>query len=267
MKVKTIRSAITTLSYIFTTSILFVSLNGCANVKEMFDVTQEEVDVNFPAKDLVVKGMEDYNVGKYFTAAEYFREITEKYPFSPEALLAEIKLADSYYFMEKYYEALVQYEDFSDRHPTNEAIPYVIYQRGMCYFKQIDRVDRDPIVGSQAAKEFNQLVRTFPESPYTDDAKARIAETRSFLADHEYSVVEFYLRTGKYDQAKTRIKYLITVYPDSEVTPTAIEILKQIEEGDPPNRPVLSWFPDYDLPDWGEASNDPANKVDSGGKN
>ncbi|MGL1931140.1 MAG: outer membrane protein assembly factor BamD [Desulfotalea sp.] len=247
-------------------AMLFLNLNGCADLKEMFDVTKEDVDVDFPAKDLVVKGMEDYNVGKYFTAADYFKEITEKYPFSPEALLAELKLADSYYYMEKFNEGLIQYEDFSDRHPTNEAIPYVIYQRGMCYYKQIDRIDRDPILASLASEQFNQLIRSFPESPYTKDANARIAETRVFLADHEYSVVEFYLRTGKYDQAKTRIQYLLTVYPESKAAPAAREILQQIEEGNPPNRPVLSWFPDVDLPEWGEAAKDPENTVDSSPK-
>ena len=247
-------------SYSFICILLF-SLSGCAQLKDTFDFTSEEVDLEYPAKDLIIKGMEDYNVGKYFTAAEYFQEITEKYPFSPEALLAELKAADSNYFMERYNEALVKYEDFEDRHPTNEAMPYVIYQQAMCNYKQIDRIDRDSIVAQKSLNQFTRLLRTFPESPYTADAEENIAEARTFLADHEYAVIEFYLRTEKYEEAKTRIQYLITRYPEAEVSAQAKAILADIEAGNPPSRPVFSWLPDFDLPEWGEASKDVENSV------
>lgn len=241
--------------------ILLVTIGGCATLKDTFDFTQEEVDLEYPAKDLIIKGMEDYSVGKYFTAAEYFQEITEKYPFSPEALLAELKAADSNYYMERYIEALLKYEDFEDRHPTNEAMPYVIYQQAMCNYKQIDRVDRDPIVAQKALNQFTRLLRTFPESPYTPASREHITEARTFLADHEYSVIEFYLRVEKYDEAKSRIQYLITRYPEAQVSTQAKEILAQIESGEPPRRPVFSWLPDFDLPEWGEAAKDEENTV------
>ena len=239
---------------------LTLMLSGCSeDWRTMFDITQDAPDLEYPAKDLIIKGMDDYNVGDYWSAATYFQEIIEKYPFSPEAPLAELKVADSHYYMGKYIEAYSYYEEFENRHPTNEAIPYVMFQKGMCYFKQLDRVDRDPVVASRAVDLFNQLQRAFPESPYTEAAKTNSALAKEFLANHEYAVVEFYLRTGKTDQAETRLRYLLTVYPDSEIAPKAMEVLEQIEAGNPPRRPVLSWFPDFDLPNWGEAAEDEAN--------
>lgn len=249
--------------FLATLFIFVFSLSGCADMRSMFDVTQKEVDLEYPAKDLIMKGMEDYNVGKYYQSAVYFQEILEKYPFSPEAPLAELKGADSNYYMEKYLEAASLYEEFAERHPTNEAIPYVMFQKGMCYYKQIDRVDRDPIVARQAVDQFSQLLRAFPTSPYTAAAQQNIAEAREFLANHEYAVVEFYLRTEKIEQAETRLRYLLTVYPESEIAPKAQSVLEQIEAGNPPRRPVLSWFPDFSLPDWGEAAKDPENTVDT----
>lgn len=251
-------------SRFFATLLMLAFLtSGCANMRSMFDITQEDPDLEYPAKDLIIKGMEDYNVGKYYSAATYFQEILEKYPFSPEAPLAELKGADSNFYMEKYQEALSTYEEFEDRHPTNEAIPYVMFQKAMCNFKQIDRVDRDPIVASRAVDQFNQLLHAYPESPYTGAAKQHIAESLEFLANNEFAVVEFYLRTEKIEQATTRLRYLLAVYPDAEIAPHAQEILKQIEAGNPPRRPVLSWFPSFDLPDWGEAAKDEKNTVDT----
>ncbi|CAG35537.1 outer membrane protein assembly factor BamD [Desulfotalea psychrophila] len=238
-------------------------LGGCADMKSMFDITYEKPDLEFPANDLIIKGMEDYNVGKYFGAISYFQEILEKYPFSPEAPLAELKAADCNYYMDKYPEALAQYQDFEDRHPTNEAIPYVMYQKGMSNYKQIDRIDRDPIVARRAVDFFSQLLRAFPNSPYTTNARKNIAEAISFLADHEFAVIEFYLRTEKYEQAETRLEYLITAYPNTNVIPKAEKILAEIQAGNPPRRPLFSWFPDFKLPDWTKVADDEDNTINT----
>ncbi len=239
---------------------LTLLLSSCSeDWRTMFDITQNAPDLEYPAKDLIIKGMDDYNVGDYWSAAIYFQEILDKYPFSPEAPLAELKAADSHYYMEKFIEAYSYYEEFENRHPTNEAIPYVMFQKGMCNFKQIDRIDRDPVVASRAIDLFSQLLRAFPDSPYSEAARNNTAIAREFLANHEYAVVEFYLRTEKIDQAETRLRYLLAIYPDSKIAPKAQEVLALIEAGTPPRRPVLSWFPDFDLPNWGEAAKDKEN--------
>ena len=141
-----------------------------------------------------------------------------------------------------------------------------MYQKAMSNYKQIDRIDRDPIVASRAVDLFSQLIRAFPDSPYTADARKNIAEANSFLADHEFAVIEFYLRTEKYEQAETRLEYLITAYPNTKVIPKAKDILAEIQAGNPPRRPIFSWFPDFELPDWGIVAEDKENTVNSGPK-
>jgi outer membrane protein assembly factor BamD len=194
--------------------------------------------------------MDDYNVGKYFTAIEFFEEILNRYPFSPEAILAELKAADCSYHLERYQEALLLYEEFENRHPTNEAIPYVMFQKAMSNYKQIDRIDRDPSGAEKSIALFQQLLKAYPDSPYTGEAKARIAAATEFLANHEYFVVEFYVRTAKYDQAAVRLRYLLAMYPESKIAPKAEDLLARIEAGDPPRSRLTSWFPKLDLPDW-----------------
>ena len=190
--------------------VALLNVSGCAKIKSIFDFSKEtDAAENLPVKTLVTKGMDDYAVGKYFTALEYFQEILDRYPFTPEATLAELKAADCKYFLEHYAEALVLYQEFEDRHPTNEAMPYVMYQKAMCNYKQIDRIDRDISGAEQAIQLFGQLIRAYPNSPYTDEAKARIKAAREFIANHEYFVVEYYLRTDKISEAETRLE----IYP------------------------------------------------------
>ncbi len=231
--------------------ILLFNLTGCAKMKSMLDFSGKEVvDVHLPAKTLAANGMDDYAVGKYFTALEYFQEILDRYPFTPEATLAELKAADCNYFLEHYSEALVLYQQFEDRHPTNEAMPYVMYQKAMCNYKRIDRIDRDISGAEQAIQLFGQLIRAYPESPYTDEAQARIKAAREFLANHEYFIVEFYLRTEKLKEAETRLKHILAMYPDSGITPRAKDLLANIQAGKAPKSNLSSWFPKMSLPDW-----------------
>ncbi len=206
--------------------------------------------VRMAASTLVSKGMEEFSQGDYYNALKYFDEILDYYPFSPEAMLAELKGADSNYFMENYQEALLLYQEFEERHPTNEAIPYIMYQSAMCNYQQIDRIDRDTTGAEQAIIEFEKLKRAFPSSPYITEARARIRAAEEFLVNHEYFVVEFYLRTEKYSEAQTRLQYLVNTYPDATITPKATELLAQIEAGEPPGFNLGSWFSDTLLPDW-----------------
>ncbi len=241
------------------TLVLFLAVSGCADIKKSFNFTSideegneiaKNEDVNLPAKDLLTKGMDDYNVGKYFTAIEFFEDLLNRFPFSSEATLAELKAADCNYYLEHYPEALLLYEEFENRHPTNESMPYVMFQKAMCNYKQIDRIDRDTAGASKSIELFKQLLKAYPDSPYTGEAKTRIAEATEFLANHEYCVVEYYVRTAKYDQAKVRLKYLLAVYPETDIAVKAKDLLARIEAGNPPKSRLTAWFPKLGLPDW-----------------
>lgn len=228
--------------------ILFLS-PGCSSIKETLRL-QEKAEVHLPAEQLIIKGMEEFNVGKYFLAIDYFNEILDRYPFSPQAPLAELKAADCNYYMERYPEALVLYNEFEERHPTNEAISYVMYQKGMCSYKRIGRIDRDISGAVESIQAFEEMLRAYPQSPYTGEAKARIKAANEFLVNHEFSVVKFYLRTEKYNPAAVRLRYILAMYPDSSVAPDAREILDLIEAGTPPKSGFSDWFKDLSLPDW-----------------
>lgn len=240
------RSLIITL---LSVSLMALSLSGCATMKTWFGMGGEEVQL--PADSLAVKGMDAYDVGNYHEAAKYFDELLKNYPFSPQAMLAELKGADCNYFMENYAEALVLYQKFEEQHPTNEAIPYVMYQIAMCSYQKIDTIDRDTGGATKSIRDFTKLIKAYPDSPYTDEAKARIKAANEFLVNHEYLVVEFYLRTDKYLDAKTRLKYLINTYPDASITPKAKALLAKIEAGEKLGFNLSSWFSGLvKLPDW-----------------
>ena len=239
---------------LFLTAASLLTMPGCGLYDKYFNNDdQAEVIQDFQtdsAESLVMEGMEEFNRGKYHSALEIFQNIRDRYPFSQPGLLAELKSADCNYHLKRYIEALMLYDEFETGHPTNEAIPYIIFQKGMCHYQRIDTIDRDPAGAQDAIQSFSRLIRAYPQSPYVEEARARIEAARDFLAKHELYVVDYYINTESYKQAEARLEYLLYHYPDTSVAPKAEELLALIKAGTPPKTSWRDWIPEISLPDW-----------------
>ncbi len=232
-------------------SFAVLALPGCASLDGMMAAVGL-ADKNGPATPdgMVMKGMDAFNEGEYSDALKIFEDLRDNYPFSQYSLLADLKAADCRYYLSDYADALGLYEEFESSHPTNEAIPYVLFQIGMCSYKQIGTVDRDTSDAVRAIQAFSRLLRFAPDSPYTSEAKARIKAGRNFLAQHEMYVAAFYVRSEEFTQAEGRLNFLLATYPESSQCPKAKGLLAAIQSGNPPQRTWQDWIPDLSLPDW-----------------
>lgn len=223
-------------------------LAGCSAFDGMFSAFrfgEDEDPKSLPPETLIVQGMDAYDVGDYSTAIKSFNAILDEHPFSAQAMLAELKAADAHYYNKQYPEAKTLYKAFEERHPTNEAMPYVLFQIGMCDFMRSDRIDRDSSGVQDAIKSFNRLIQAYPQSPYSKEARVRIQEAKEFIANHEYFVADFYVRMEKYAEAQHRLKYILAMHPESSIAPQAKALLDKLESGNPPTTGMRRWLPDF----------------------
>lgn len=226
-------------------------LSGCATLDTMLDWVGFGSGAGPETPEtLAMEGMADFNRGKYSAALKRFVEIKDRFPFSEVALLAELKAADANYHLDRFVEARILYEEFEANHPTNEAVSYVLFQIGMCYYQQIGTHDRDPGNAQNAVQAFERLNRSYPKSPYFVEASARIMAARDFLAQHEFGVATFYLRTDEDKQAQGRLEYLLAKYPEASVKPQATELLAQLKSGKGIEKSWRRFVPTFSLPDW-----------------
>jgi outer membrane protein assembly factor BamD len=228
--------------------VIATTLSGCSTFGGMFNkftFGDEDDPKSLPPEELIVQGMDAYNTGNYSEAIKHFKVILDEHPFSAQAMLAELKSADAHYYNKQYAEAKVLYKAFEERHPTNEAMPYVLFQVGMCDYSRTDRIDRDVSGPLEAIKSFNRLINAYPQSPYAKEAKTRIKDAMEFLVNHEYMVAIFYVRTARYDEAKHRLKYLLARYPDSTLAPKAKDLLAHLEAGNKPEWGMNRWLPEF----------------------
>lgn len=198
--------------------------SGCALFNLFWEGEDDET-----AQTLAWDGMDDYESGDYEGAREAFEKLKDWYPYSEYAKLAELKIADANYRLGNYEEAIFAYEEFESLHPRNEAIPYVIYQMGMCHFEQIDTPDRDQESTRKALDTFARLMRDYPSDPYAAKAQENINFCLRSLALSELNIGRFYLKGGHPKAALRRFKNVLSRYPDVGVHQAALQNIMKAE--------------------------------------
>ncbi len=187
--------------------------------------TREEMS----AQELANSGMDEFKNKNYRKAVESFEKLKDWYPFSKFAILAELKIADAYYNLKEYEDAIFAYEEFKNLHPRNEAISYAIYQTGLCYFERIDTIDRDQVSTLKALDTFKQLINQFPEDVYANKAEENIKRCFKSLAGHEFYVGLFYYKSKHYKAALNRFKTILSDYPDVGIHQKALQYITLCE--------------------------------------
>ena len=187
--------------------LLFVLIlsHGCASTPAKKEPKTTEEFFN--------KAMEFYRKKDHWQAAPAFTEVRDKFPLSQYAVISELRLADIHYFKSEYVEAVHYYEEFKRLHPSNPNVPYAIFQLGMCYFQEIEIIDRDQTPAEKAADYFEYLTTHYPASPFVGKAMGKFKICRIKMFEHDFHIGYFYYKTKKYWAAKERFIRILAQYP------------------------------------------------------
>lgn len=198
----------------FTIGILGIS--GCSSI----DDTQK------PAAELLKEANDAFTAGHYDNALKTYENLRDWYPFSPVAPEVEIRIADTYYKMERYEEAVAYYEEFIRMHPKHKNASYALYQTGMCYFEQMKDSDRDQTPGYRASVVFEKIIQNDPAGPYTVEASEKIKKCYQNLAGNEIQIASYYFRLRQYEAALNRYERVVRLYPDVGLHEEALSMIK-----------------------------------------
>jgi outer membrane protein assembly factor BamD len=172
--------------------------------------------------DLYVAGVDLMKKKKYDESIKKFSAIREQYPFDPMALVASVKLGDTYFLKKDYVLAAGTYEDYFKAHPDEENIPYVLFKLGECYEKLSPTVDRDQANTLKGIERITYLRNRYPNTPYAAESADRLKAFIQKLADRELYVGEFYVRTAQYNGAIIRLEGMLKRFPESKNTDKAL---------------------------------------------
>lgn len=172
----------------------------------IYDLFRKREPVRTTPESLYARGAELYRDGSYKKARESFTRLKEEYPLHELAVLAELGIADAFFSDKEYAEAESAYRDFVTLYPTDENVPYAMYQTGMCHYVQIGAIDRDQTETIKARREFERLIARFPQSKFSILAEKMLRECKLKLAEHEFYVGNFYFKVKKYEAALKRFE-------------------------------------------------------------
>jgi outer membrane protein assembly factor BamD len=151
--------------------------------------------------------------GDYAKAIQTFQDIIDNYPYSEQAVLAELAIGDAYFAQEKYDEAISYYRDFVELHPEHEKVPYAMYRTVMSYYKQSRDPSRDQTATEEALTHLDRLLARFPHSQYAADGEKLWKELRTRLGKHTMQVADYYFDQDEYAAAADRYRQLLDQYP------------------------------------------------------
>ena len=157
------------------------------------------------------------NDDRYEEALIQYRDVKNRFPYSRLAVSSELQIAEVQFKKEAFAEAQGAYQLFKELHPKHKKIDYVTYKIGESIYMQLpSTIDRDLSIAPGAIKEFNVLLRDFPNSPYTEKAKKKRTETLTKLAEKELYIADFYYRTDEWQPALVRYEKYLKQFPNHD---------------------------------------------------
>ena len=159
----------------------------------------------------------------YSLAAQTFEEIDKQHPYSKLAKKSKIMAAYAHYMNKDYENSVFAIDRFISLHPADRSLmPYVIYLKGLCYFDRIDNVDLDQEPSQNTKKIFEELIKKFPNSVYSKDAKKKIIIANDQIAAKEMDIGRYYQEKNRHLAAIERFKVVVNDYNTTAQTPEAL---------------------------------------------
>ena len=100
--------------------------------------------------------------------------------------------------------------------------------KAICSYEQITHHGLDGSYNEIALKDFNQVIKRFPESQYAKDSRQKIILVKSNQAAKHMDIGRFYLKEKKYTAALNRFKIVIEDFSMTKFTPEALHRMVEI---------------------------------------
>ena len=189
---------------------LTIFLTSCSKEKKITVIN--ETDINLQMISLYEEGYQELLNGDTLYAADKFREAELIFPQSEWAPMASLMSAYAYYSDDYYFEAIDQIKDYMRKYPNHINNDYAHFILAMCYYENIVDEKRDlaPLLNSK--KEFELIIREYPDTDFALDAKFKIELIKDRLAGKEMFIGRHYLKSKKWIPALNRFKNVLENY-------------------------------------------------------
>ena len=174
------------------------------------------------------EGMNLFEIGDYFASSKKFLEAEILFPQSQWAPKSVLMASYSYYMQSYYSLAIENIKRYFKTYPNDKNKAYAHYLLAICYYETIEGEKKDlaPLILSK--KEFDFIIKNFPNSDYAYDAKFKIDLINDILAAKEVYIGRHYIKKKKWIAALNRFKNVLKEYETTIHVEEAIHRLVEI---------------------------------------
>ena len=175
----------------FTILLIFLPI-ACKNKDTSISLIQEE-DLDLQMIAAYKEGMQELEDGNVILAAKKFNEAELLYPQSLWAPRSSLMAAYAYYLQLYYADAIRELERFLKTYPNHIRKDYAHYLLGMSYYDQIisEKKDLGPI--EEAKKNFEFVIKNYPNTDFALDSKFKLDLINDVLASKEIYLGRYWL--------------------------------------------------------------------------
>ncbi|NKF51433.1 outer membrane protein assembly factor BamD [Shewanella sp. WXL01] len=208
-----------------------LALTACSS-----NQSEEELTASKASPEVLYKqARTSMELGNYSKAVRSLEALDSRYPFGAHKTQVQLDLIFAYYKMDDAASGIANIDRFIRLNPTHPNIDYVYYMRGLTNMQadnylfhqmmNIDRTDRDPKNAQDAFRDFERLIKTYPNSPYAADAQKRMQFLKNRLAMYSIKVAEYYVKMNAWSAAAVRAQTVLEKFPGTPATERALEIM------------------------------------------
>jgi outer membrane protein assembly factor BamD len=209
---------------------LLLLISACSLLPEQADETK-----GWSASKFYSEASAAMSDGDYETAIKYYEGLEAKFPFGRYAMQAQLDVAYAYYKNGDQEQAIAAADRFIKLHPTHPYVDYAFYMKGIVNFNRnmglfdrflpIDSSQRDSSAAMDSFNDFSELIRRYPQSKYSADARKRLVFLRNNIASHQVHAARYYMKRGAYLAAVNRCKKVVENYQRTPAVKEALEIM------------------------------------------
>jgi len=222
-------------------AILAIALAACSSDPNNVPPTnpfrggKSERELRLEADGLYKLARRSLDTADFQGAIQRYDQVMLRYPFTDFATQAQLESIYAKYRAFDADGALTTADRFLKEHPRHSQVDYVYYLKGLINFQRgdslfdwlVDSARQDVSFARNAFDDFALLVQKYPNSRYASDARLRMIHLRNRIADHELSVVRYYVRRGAPVAAAKRAERIVADYPGAPAMGEALALLEK----------------------------------------
>ena len=182
----------------------------------------EEIVPERPLEDIYQEAYKEFNNENYEEAADLFQTAESQYPSNPWAADALVMMAYSRYMDNDFAGSILAIDRYMRFHPGHKDVPYMMYLRGINYYRQVSDVRRDPGMSAYALQQFQQLVERFPNSEYAKNAENKILILKNYIAGKVMYAAREDMQKQNWTSAISRLQSVVETAQETVMTPEAM---------------------------------------------